>query len=326
MSIASQDVYLNLTTPISVIGTGGGSVNSVVGGANISTTGTTSVSVALQDSLTGISSIAFNTGAALTNVSTINGAPVGVASLPANPGFSSIVINVNNVSTLANISSAVVNADESISYSITADGETSQLLLKGKGNDPTYAALTSGAAGAPLSNVSYITVGPDAAGIQADFVVMTGSSNVDIDSSAMSIFGSNSVHIRGPTQISSLTVSSIAGAAYPPAFPVNATFSTLSLSTIGAIANSASSTIQTFNTVIGNMRIQGGSVVGATGGTTVNWATAFTTVPIVLASVEGTIGASVVATVQGASENSANFSISAGGTGEIIDYIAIGAA
>ena len=117
MSVASQDVYLNLTRPLTVIGSGGGgSVNSVVGGANISTTGTTSVTVALQDSLTGISSVAFNAGGAITGLSTINGAPIGVASLPANPAFSSVTINAGSDSKIANIIPGVENSDPTVAF------------------------------------------------------------------------------------------------------------------------------------------------------------------------------------------------------------------
>jgi hypothetical protein len=345
MSVASQDVYLNLTRPLSVIGTGGGggSVNSVVGGANISTSGTTSVTVALQADLTSISSVDFTEGGAITGLSTINGAPVGVASLPADPSFSSITfdaggaitglstingapvgvaslpadpsfssITFNTGSSITNIFASTLNGDPSIFFQSGTSTLKGQFLVKSDGSQGGFTAMGYG----PTSNAfqSAITLGENGIDLEA------GAGNTVSFAADETVINSGLFSVPG---VSGASISTLRADTYDGR---TATISTLALSTIGAIVNSAASTIQTFNTVIGNMRIQGGSVVGATGGTTVNWATAFTTVPIVLATVEGTIGASVVATVQGAGENSANFSISAGGTGEIIDYIAIGGA
>lgn len=328
MSIASTDTYLNLTTPLSVVGSGGsgpGSVDAIVSGANISTLGASvgDVTVALQPALTNINSVAFATGGAITGLSTVNGVAVGSASaLPANPSFSTITLNT--ASAVANVVPGLQNADPTLAYSITASSETSQLLLKSKGNDPSFAALVSGAAGGALSNSSYVSVGPTGVGILTSYLDMAGTSNVDINSSAISIFGSNSVNIRGPTQISSLTVSSIGGAAYPPAFPTNATLSTLALSTIGPIANATAGSVQTFNTVIGNLRLQGGVVSTTSAGAVVSWATAFTTTPIILLGCTGTTGAGTVATEQGGNETGTNISVNTGTTTEVY-WLAIGA-
>ena len=353
MSIASQDVYLNLTTPLSVIGTGGGgggSVNSVVGGANISTTGTTSVSVALQPNLTGISSIAFNTGAALTNLSTINGAPVGVASLPANPAFSTVVfgtggaitglstingapvgsatlpanpafstITFNTGSSITNIFPSTLNSDPSIFFQSGTSTLKGQFLVKSDGTQGGFIGMGYG----PTSNVfqSAITIGDNGIDLQAsagDKISFSADETV-INGGLFSIPG-----VDGAS-ISTLRVANISTTTLRA---TTTTLSTLALSTIQTpISVSSASPISSFNTVLGGMRMIGGSVPAALNpGTVVSWPTAFTTIPLILTGIAGGVGQSAVVSITGGGESNATFSVNSGGTGENIYYLAIGAA
>jgi hypothetical protein len=205
---------------------------------------------------------------------------------------------------------------------MNAGGVISRNYVKAKGNDPGFALMSTGPAGTPLAN--YLFVGEGAIeSLAVGGTVFTSGTNIDLATQAVSILGSNSVNIRGPTQISSLTVSSIAGAAYPPAPPVNATFSTIGLSTIGAIVAASAGNVQTFNTVIGNIRLQGGVVSTTSAGVAVSW-TAFTTVPIILTGCTGTTGAGTTVVLQGGGESGVNISVNTGTTTEVY-WLAIGA-
>jgi len=113
MSIASQDVFLNLQTPLSVIGTGGGgggggAVSTVSGIGNLLNIGPTTGNVSLNTvgNLTNISSLGFAAGGgALTGISSINGLPYSAsATVPSNLTVSSI-----SVSSFASVSSLTAN-------------------------------------------------------------------------------------------------------------------------------------------------------------------------------------------------------------------------
>lgn len=110
MSIASQDVFLNLQTPLSVIGGGGpgpGGVDSVAGTGNIVNIGATTGNVSLNTAgaLTNISSLGFAAGGgALTGISSINGLPYSVSAVPSN-----LTVSTLNVSSFASVSSLTAN-------------------------------------------------------------------------------------------------------------------------------------------------------------------------------------------------------------------------
>jgi hypothetical protein len=125
-------------------------------------------------------------------------------------------------------------------------------------------------------------------------------------------------------------VSSINGAAYPPAaapLTANPTFSTVQISTVQTPINvTAVSSIQSFNTVLGGMRMQGGVVDTSVSGQTINWANAFTTTPTVTATVASN-PADKYASVTPSESNATFYVNNVGGTSTVsVYYLAIGAA
>ena len=126
-------------------------------------------------------------------------------------------------------------------------------------------------------------------------------------------------------------LSTINGAPYAAGGSVNLnpTFSTIQVSTITTPINPVQSpaTTQTINTLIGGMRIQGGVCYCTSASyTTVTWANAFGTVPIVLTGAVGlTQGSGTTATVSGAGEASGQFTVNAAASTGVY-WLCIGAA
>ena len=119
MSIASQDVFLNLQTPLSVIGTGGGGggVNNVAGTGNIVNIGPTTGNVSLNTAgaLANISSLGFAAGGgAITGISSINGIAYSGA-VPPN-----LTVSTLTVSSLAGVSSLTATSLSSLSLNVSS--------------------------------------------------------------------------------------------------------------------------------------------------------------------------------------------------------------
>lgn len=100
MSIASQDVYLNLTTPVSVVGAGGGSSNP-------------------NPSFSSISTLALN------NISSINGSAYVPGSLPENPVFQSIsTLGISNLSSINGVAYVAGVPANLVVSTLTTNGNT----------------------------------------------------------------------------------------------------------------------------------------------------------------------------------------------------------
>jgi len=158
MSIASQDVFLNLQTPLSVIGGGGpgpGGVDSVSGTGNLLNIGPTTGNVSLNTvgALANISSLGFAAGGgALTGLSSINGLPyVSSATVPSNLTVSTLTVSsLAGVSSLtaANVSSSSLNVSSMTATSISS----SSLLvssINGVGQPGRYVGVNT-----PLTSFS----------------------------------------------------------------------------------------------------------------------------------------------------------------------------
>lgn len=121
MSIASQDVFLNLQTPLSVIGTGGGGggVNNVTGVGNIVNIGATTGNVSLNTAgaLANISSLGFAAGGgAITGISSINGLPYVSSATVA----SDLTVSTLTVSSLAGVSTLSATSLSSLSLNVSS--------------------------------------------------------------------------------------------------------------------------------------------------------------------------------------------------------------
>jgi len=157
MSIASQDVFLNLQTPLSVIGGGGGGggVDNVTGVGNLVNIGPTTGNVSLNTvgALANISSLGFAAGGgALTGLSSINGLPyVSSATVPSNLTVSTLTVSsLAGVSSLtaANVSSSSLNVSSMTATSISS----SSLLvssINGVGQPGRYVGVNT-----PLTSFS----------------------------------------------------------------------------------------------------------------------------------------------------------------------------
>ena len=315
MSAISQDTFLNANTALSVVGNGGtgpstiGAVNSVRGLTpnlyNVASTITGDVTLGLNAALSSMNSIAFAPGAGVvTGISSINGTSwPPVATVPANLQVSSISFNAPGDSASIYTAGDDATGISSLITKITGTGFSSYLKLGDtKPSAPGASALLG--VNADINNpLDYVYVTPAAIEIKS-----TGATT--ITSATTLTTNSAATNIKGPTSISTLSVGALA------------------LSTIGPILNIvATPATQTINMVIGNMRIQGGSLPAAVSpGTAISWATAFSTVPLVLVSVAGAVGGSNVATVTAAGESGGTFSVNATATGEAIYWLAIGAA
>lgn len=310
MSVASQDTYLNLTTPLSVVGSGGGGggVDAVVAGANISTIGSSvgDVTVALQPNLTNISSVAFVTGGAVTGLSTINGVAVGATvSVPPD-------INVSSIN-YRNFGSSIPS-----SYTYEVDGTTALDVIVQTSTTQAYLTLEGAGVTDGFPQVFVGTTQNDGAGVNERYAYL------DMRPSTLRVVSSSEIDLVAPKSIVTGTLSA-PNAIITAASISAASVSTLALSTIGAISAAAAGKVQTFNTVIGNMRLQGGTVSVTNAGTAVTWGTAFTTIPIILTGCTGVTGSGTAVTQIGGSETGATFSVNTGATTEIY-WLAIGAA
>ena len=364
MSIASQDTYLNTTTPLSVIGTGGGSggVNNVFGGANLSTVGATTgdVTLALLPNVANLSSLSFSAGGSITGVSTINGVVPGAAVVPGNLLVSTLTVGASTISGVSTINGVPYVAGGAVPANLTA----STLTLGGAASISNVSSIGFGGASIFTSTVQ---------GLSTLYIERTGSNNsigdivfsqdagprsivqvraglpnavtysqvavandrVEVAGlSTVYIVAPQSVEILGPTSISTLNaaavnVSSINSAAYPPAALPNATLSTLALSTLGVpVALFAASTMQTVNSQIGNLRIQSGSVEATVAGVVVTFQTPFGGNPVVTTGVVSVSGTNVNAVVTSAGTSQATFSVDTVGAlpAVPVTYTAIGLA
>ena len=303
MSVASQDTYLNLTTPLSVVGSGGvvpgSGVDSVVSGANISTIGASvgDVTVALQPNLTNINSVGFATGGAISGISTINGtAYPAPASVPPVISVSTVKLDVPEFGQL----SSGYGDGNAVSLELAKGLIKSYIEL-----DATRGTVELGTYNLSTDAGTYISLAEEGGGITAPTVF-----DIGVVSGALNMSAST-VNIRGNTTISTLTAQ------------------TLALSTIGPIIDAVSATpTQTVNILIGNMRMQGGTVPPSATGTTITWASRFGSVPTVYTGMAGAVGSStVLIAVTAAGESSGTFSAPAGTpVGNTINWLAIGAA
>jgi hypothetical protein len=171
----------------------------------------------------------------------------------------------------------------------------------------------------PTSNVfqSAITIGED--GIDLD----AGAGNTVSFAADETVINSGLFSVPGVSgaSISTLRAANISTTTLRA---TDTTISTLALSTIGAIVAASAGNVQTFNTVIGNIRLQGGVVSTTSAGVAVSW-TAFSTVPIILTGCTGTTGAGTTVVLQGGGESGVNISVNTGTTTEVY-WLAIGAA
>lgn len=108
-TVESNNVYLNATTPISVVGSGGGTVPTNLQVSTLSAPALLNISSINGAAYTGAGSVPANltvssiSTLALNSISSINGvAYTGAGSVPANLGVSSLVVNGNTVTVLGN--------------------------------------------------------------------------------------------------------------------------------------------------------------------------------------------------------------------------------
>jgi hypothetical protein len=146
---------------------------------------------------------------------------------------------------------------------------------------------------------------------------------IDMRPSTLRIVSSSEIDLIAPNVIMPSGTLRAAAAAITTLTAGSATLSTLALSTIGAIVAASAGNVQTFNTIIGNIRLQGGVVSTTSAGVPVSW-TAFSTVPIILTGCTGTIGAGTAVVLQGGGESGVNISVNTGTTTEVY-WLAIGA-
>jgi len=332
MSVASQDTYLNLTTPLSVVGSGGGTgpgVDSVVSGANISTIGASvgDVTVALQADLTNISSVAFVTGGAVTGLSTINGAPVGSVTVP--PVFNASTINLDT-----STSGGVARLNSGYGDGTKVSFETSSGTFGG------YMELEVPSGGIELGTsdsasafkFAYLNMAPSQG---VELVSGEGPLLFESSNSTIRMIATEYALLGGPVimpdraTISTLTVGSVNGSAYIP-LTTTPSFSTLGLSTLQTPGNaSGPSSIQTFNSVIGGTRLQGGLAYATVAGTDITYQSALTTTPIVLlGQVDGGTPIDTFASVVAAGETKMTVKVNTVGALPSIPvyYLVIGAA
>jgi len=340
MSVASQDVYLNLTTPLDVIGTGGGAggVNNVLAGQNMSTVGATTgnVTVALAPNVTNLSSLSFVGGVNISGVSSISGvAQINGSAYP--PTFGSLPANISAATLLVSTVQVVVT---------TGDGNGNSEIHSGRGEGgggllqidlnqnggQEYIKMDTGAANPPSVEIGVLTT-VDEEGSYAYYsrneiqnvavstIITRATSTIMLDAASVVLPNTATLTVNNITNLANVN-----GSPYVPS-SANPNFSTLGLSTIGPILNARSTpAIQTVNMVIGNMRIQAGELPAVAGGTVVSWASAFTTVPVVQATVAGVPGSTSIVVVSGAGENQGTFAATAPAAGESIYWLAIGAA
>jgi len=341
MSVASQDVYLNLTTPLDVIGTGGGvgGVNNVLAGQNMSTIGQTTgnVTVALAPNVTNLSSLSFVGGVNISGVSSISGvAQINGSAYP--PTFGSLPANISAATLLVSTVQVVVT---------TGDGNGNSEIHSGRGEGgggllqidlnqnggQEYIKMDTGAGNPPSVEIGVLTT-VDEEGSYAYYsrneiqnvavstIITRATSTIMLDAASVVLPNTATLTVKNITNLANVN-----GSPYVPS-SANPNFSTLGLSTIGPIsnANSGASPVQTLNMVIGNMRIQAGELPASSGGTVINWASAFTTVPVVQATVAGVPGSTSIVVVSAAGENEGTFACTNAAPGKSIYWLAIGAA
>ena len=363
LPVTSQDTYASVGAPLTVVGSGGGGgggVQSVTSGLNISTSGTaTNPVVFMRSDLFNLSSISFgNLGQGqINNLSTINGAayPPAAGSVPANLAVSTLsfpagqgqLINVSTVngavypppagSVPANLelSSLTVATNANITSTLFV---SSILGRTGYNNSINFLATDGDEANESLKLIGFFGSHLLLDGRNASFQFKSANSSAEIiaDGDTGNITINNGLQIAsGGAKITLpvnqgqlVNVSTVNGAPYGTAVvPANPLFSTIQLSTITTPTNPAGAptSSQTLNVVIGGMRLQAGIVYCTNTATTISWATAFTTVPIVLTGTTGSTGNNTIVIIQGGGENSAQFSVNTA-TVTGIYWLAIGAA
>jgi hypothetical protein len=331
MSVASQDTYLNLTTPLTVIGSGGG--------------GTVPANLVVSTLTLGASTI--------VGVSSINGAsyPPAAGAVPANLVISTLTLGASTINGVSSINGA---AYPPAGGAVPANLAVSSLTFNVPGSSAVFTGSSFGANSTLSLNMvtggikSFIEMQPANGTVAGDPYTEIGLNETSLNQGGSVKIYRNQAYVNAPSTIflqsptvevtggefsaaAIIGVSSINSAAYPPAapaLPANATFSTVQISTVQTPVAASSATAPTFNTVLGGMRMQGGVVAATVAGSTINWGTAFTTVPIVTTGLVEAAGASTIATVTGASETQVTLSVNlVGGGGTVpVYYLAIGAA
>ena len=340
MSVASQDVYLNVTTPLTVIGSGGGgtvpanlvasTITLDTGGSisGVSTINGTSYPPAAGAVPANLVVSTLTVGASTINgVSTINGAPYVAGAVPANLSVSSLAFNAPGASVLFNASTLGAYSTFNMSMSrgiiesfvelVPRDGTVGQ-------NPYTQVGLREPA----TNDGSSVKVYRDTIYVSAlSTLNFQAASAINLDLASGGVVAINGGGILNAPAINN--VSSINSAAYPPAPLPNATLSTLALSTLGVPVGVAPfSTMQTVNSQIGNLRIQSGVVEANVAGVTITYQTPFSANPIVTTGVVSVSGTNVNAVVSGAGTTQATFSVDTVGAlpAVPVTYTAIGLA
>jgi len=348
LPVTSQDTYASYLSPLSVIGSGGGGggVQSVTSGLNISTSGpATNPVVFMRTNLFNLSSISFgNTGQGqINNLSTINGA----AYPPPSSGGTDLAVSTitfpvgeGQIANLSTVNGAAYPPATQVPGNISLSTLTVSTITSPFGSanyiylDKTDAGEANGALVLEKFEGPSLLLG----GRNIAFSLLSGEDQGKIICDSLSNMiindgckiSDNGTQITLPVNQGQLVnISTINGAPYGTAASANPLFSTIQVSTITTPTNPAGSpaTTQTINIVIGGMRIQGGVCYCTSASyTTVTWANAFGTVPIVLTGAVGlTQGSGTTATVSGAGENSGQFTVNAAASTGVY-WLCIGAA
>lgn len=341
MSIPSQDTYLNVTTPLTVIGSGGG--------------GTVPANLVA-------STITLDTGGSISGVSTINGAsyPPAAGAVPADLVVSTLTVGastINGISTIngtsyppaaavpanLSVSSLAFNAPgASVLFNASTLGAYSTFNMSmSRGIIESFVELvpTDGTVGQnPYTQVglrepatndgSSVKVYRDTIYVSAlSTLNFQAASAINLDLASGGVVAINGGGILNAPAINN--VSSINNAAYPPAPSPNFLLSTLALSTLGVpVALFPASTMQIVNSQIGNLRIQSGSVEATVAGVTITFQTPFASNPVVTTGVVSPAGTNVNAVVSAAGASQATFSVDTVGAlpAVPVTYTAIGLA
>jgi hypothetical protein len=353
MSVASQDVYLNVTTPLSVIGSGGGGsvpanlvASTLTLGANGTISGVSTINgvvpgAAVVPANLTASTLTLGVNGTISGVSTINGVVPGAAAVPGNLLVSTLTVGASTISGVSTINgvpygAAVVPANLTVSTLVAAStisvGASPSVLLTdinsfNPANPAGTISFNNGLQKIVTSGLNTANAGP----IDLDANIGGGGTRLQLGSGGPDAgWPSNQIRMTGALNVSSiLSVSSINSAAYPPAALPNATLSTLALSTLGVpIGIAPFSTMQVVNSRIGDLRIQSGVAEATVAGVVVTFQTPFGANPVVTTGVVSVSGTNVNAVVSGAGPTQATFSVDTVGVllAVPVTYTAIGLA
>jgi len=259
-TVESNNVYLNATTPISVIGSGGGPVSANLQVSTLSAFGLTNISSINGAAYTGAGSVPANltvssiSTLALNSISSINGvAYTGAGSVPANLTVSSIsTLALNSISSINGVAYTGVGAVPAALQVSSLKVNAGVVSVFGNENQPTQGRVVlSGAPG------GYDIIGYDNSNVVTSYthteLLAGGVAQLEIKAGTVAANSLLAINSANGVSISTITVSSFNGARATsfPAGSFNLIIPAFSTPQLGG-AFPASGLLTQFSTTVGH--------------------------------------------------------------------------